>query len=175
VEVSIVAAMVDGVVTDALERVQLSMPDRVDEIAKVTIDVPPRAAVLADRRALVGVIAVLVENALKYGSPPITIAAERKGGTVTLLVRDEGPGIESHHHARLFDPFYRIDVDMRGGVGGAGLGLFTARKLIEAMHGAIRVRSMPGRGATFVVELPAAPVESGSDDESGDSRLRLVG
>ncbi len=177
VEVSIVAAMVEGVVEDALERVRLSMPERAEDVAKVTIDVSPRVAVLADRRALVGVVGVLVENALKYGSPPITIAAERKGGTVTVLVRDEGPGIESHHHARLFDPFYRIDVDMRGGVGGAGLGLFTARKLVEAMHGAIRVRSMPGRGSTFVVELPAAPVESGSDDESdGDNRsLRLVG
>ncbi len=176
VEVSIVAAMVDGVIGDALERVQLSMPERAEDVANVKVDIPERAAVLADRRALVGVIAVLVENALKYGSAPITITAERKGGTVTVLVRDEGPGIESHHHARLFDPFYRIDVDMRGGVGGAGLGLFTARKLIEAMHGAIRVRSSPGRGATFVVELPAAPVEAGSDDDSGDGRsLRLVG
>ena len=177
VEVSIVAAMVDGVVEDALERVRLSMPDRADDVAKVTIDIPPRAAVLADRRALVGVIAVLIENAFKYGSAPITIASERKGGTVTVLVRDEGPGIESHHHARLFDPFYRIDVDMRSGVGGAGLGLFTARKLVEAMHGAIRVRSMPGRGSTFVVELPAAPAETDRDDETGgDGRsLRLVG
>lgn len=176
VEVSIVAAMVDEVVEDALERVRLSMPDRVEDVAKVTIDIPPRAAVLADRRALVGVISVLMENALKYGSAPITIASERKGGTVTLLVRDEGPGIESHHHQQLFDPFYRIDVDMRGGVGGAGLGLFTARKLVEAMHGAIRVRSMPGRGSTFVIELPAAPVENDTDDNSGEGRsLRLVG
>ncbi len=175
VEVSIVAATVDRVVEDALERVRLSLPDRAAEIADITIEVPPRAAVLADRRALVGVVAVLVENALKYGSAPITIAAERKGGTLTLLVRDEGPGIESHHHARLFDPFYRIDVDMRSGVGGAGLGLFTARKLVEAMHGAIRVRSTPGHGATFVVELPGAPVESSSEDGTPDSRLRLVG
>jgi len=118
-----------------------------------------------------------VENAIKYGGAPVTVAAERKGGTVSLLVRDEGPGIESHHHARLFDPFYRIDVDMRSGVGGAGLGLFTARKLVEAMHGAIRVRSVPGHGATFVVELPAAPLEAGrGDGDSPDGRsLRLVG
>jgi two-component system phosphate regulon sensor histidine kinase PhoR len=175
VEVSIVPALVDGVVEDALERVRMSLPDRAVDIDAVTVDVPARCAVLADRRALVGVVAVLVENALKYGSAPITVAAERKGGTITVLVRDEGPGIETHHHARLFDPFYRIDVDMRSGVGGAGLGLFTARKLVEAMHGAIRVRSVPGRGATFVVELPAAPVETGSDDDSADSRLRLVG
>lgn len=174
VEVSIVAAQVDQVVKDALERVRMSLPDRSEDVANVTVEVPDRIAVLADRRALVGVIGVLVENALKYGSEPITVAAERKGGTVTLLIRDEGPGIESHHHARLFDPFYRIDVDMRSGVGGAGLGLFTARKLVEAMHGAIRVRSTPGRGATFLVELPAAPVESGTDDGS-DARLRLVG
>ena len=92
-----------------------------------------------------------------------------------LLVRDGGPGIDAYHQERIFDPFYRIDVDMRSGVGGAGLGLFTARKLVEAMHGIVRVRSAPDDGSTFVLELPAADVELGSDaGESGEGPLRLV-
>jgi PAS domain S-box-containing protein len=173
VEVSIVAAAVDGVVADAIERIATAFPDLAAGLDDIRVDVPDGTAVLADRRALVGVVAVLLENALKYGGAPITIAVECSGGTLALMVQDHGPGIESHHHARLFDPFYRIDVDMRSGVGGAGLGLFTARKLVEAMHGVIRVRSTLGIGSTFVVELPVAPTGQGTGDES--SRLRLVG
>jgi two-component system phosphate regulon sensor histidine kinase PhoR len=177
VEVSILPTTLDGVVRDAIERVERSFPERATDIAAITFEIPESTAVLADRRALVGVVSVLVENAIKYGGAPIVIAAERKGGTIALLVRDEGPGIDAYHQGHVFDPFYRIDVDMRSGIGGAGLGLFTARKLVEAMHGVIRVRSAPGAGATFVVELPAAPVERGSgEDEDTEGRsLRLVG
>lgn len=172
VEVSIVPSSLADVVADGLQRVRATMPEREAEFDDVQVDVPAEAVVLADRRALVGVVGVLVENAFKYGAPPVSITAERSGGTMTLLVRDFGPGIESHHHARLFDPFYRIDVDMRSGVGGAGLGLFTARKLVEAMHGSIRVLSSPESGTTFVVDLPMAP---GDHSEGDSSRLRLVG
>jgi two-component system phosphate regulon sensor histidine kinase PhoR len=176
VEVSIAPARVDGIVADSIERVRIQLPDRAEQIDGIDVNVPADAVVLADRRAFVGVVAVLVENAIKYGGAPITVDVERSGGTMTLLVRDQGPGIEQHHHARLFDPFYRVDVDMRSGVGGAGLGLFTARKLVEAMHGALRVLSAPGAGATFVVELPIAPDRraDGDGDDHGDTSLRLV-
>lgn len=174
VEVSIAPASLVDVVADGVARVRASMPDRDAEFDDVEVAVPDDSIVLADRRALVGVVAVLVENAFKYGAPPVSLTAERSGGTITLLVRDQGPGIEAHHHARLFDPFYRIDVDMRSGVGGAGLGLFTARKLVEAMHGSIRVLSSPGAGTTFVVDLPIAPGER-ADGDGQASRLRLVG
>ncbi|MEO6867768.1 MAG: HAMP domain-containing sensor histidine kinase, partial [Gaiellales bacterium] len=174
VEVSITPTSLRGVVRDAIERVSRSMPERAGELEGIVRDVSASSRALADRRALVGVVALLLENAIKYGSPPFTITTEQQGGTIALLVRDEGPGIESYHHVRIFDPFYRIDVDMRSGVGGAGLGLFTARKLVEAMHGVVRVRSSPGKGATFIVELPAAPSESGEGDDEQGSSLRLV-
>ena len=149
--------------------------ERAPQLDEVAIDVPVDLVAIADRRALVGIVSVLVENAVKYGSAPFSITGERTGGSVALLVRDAGPGIEPHHQTRIFDPFYRIDVDMRSGVGGAGLGLFTARKLIEAMHGMIRVRSTPGNGTTFVLELPGAPTSSGTgDDPDANGNLRLV-
>jgi signal transduction histidine kinase len=174
VEVSIAPARLDRVVEDAVDRIGRAMPAHAEMLDGIELSIAPELAVLADRRALVGVVSVLLENAVKYGEAPLSVVGEHVGGTVTLLVRDHGPGIESHHHARLFDPFYRVDVDMRSGVGGAGLGLFTARKLVEAMHGSIRVLSAPGAGTTFVVDLPAAPLdERGDTDEAG--RLRLVG
>ncbi|MCW2960821.1 MAG: sensory box histidine kinase similar to PhoR [Thermoleophilia bacterium] len=172
VEVSLAKVTLEHVARSSVERATEALPDYADQLGDIQFDVPPNLHVLADRRALMGVISVLVENAAKYGRKPITISAERHGGTIALHVRDEGPGIDPYHQERVFDPFYRIDVDMRSGIGGAGLGLFTARKLIEAMHGVIRIRSAPGMGATFIVELPATQ----DSDLPGDSEraLRLV-
>jgi two-component system phosphate regulon sensor histidine kinase PhoR len=174
VEVSITPTVLGTVVRDAIRRVGSTLPGSTELLAGVDVDVDRSIRVLADRRALVGVVSVLVENAVKYGDPPLEVSAERHGGTVTITVSDSGEGIEAHHHPRLFDPFYRVDVDMRSGIGGAGLGLFTARKLVEAMHGSIRVVSAPGRGATFVVDLPVAPGDSAQGDDDGGGTLRLV-
>ncbi len=191
VEVSIAPVTLEGVVDDALRRAGASAPGRENELAQIAVAVPNDTVVLADRRALVGVLGVLVENAIKYGEAPMSVTVAQVGSNVSITVADQGPGIDPHHHARLFDPFYRVDVDMRSGIGGAGLGLFTARKLVEAMHGTIRVLSAPGAGATFVVDLPMAPGQrdgggddagsdadgGGDDDGGGGSRrgLRLVG
>ncbi|MBC7461106.1 MAG: PAS domain-containing protein [Thermoleophilia bacterium] len=174
VEVSIAPTGLGRSVEDAISRERLTLGDRATQLDSLVVDVPDELFVLADQRALMGVISVLVDNAVKYGAAPIRISAERTGGSVALLVTDAGPGIDPYHHDRVFDPFYRIDVDMRSGVGGAGLGLFTARKLMEAMHGLIRVRSSPGAGATFIVELPGAPVGAGHEPSLDSSNLRLV-
>lgn len=123
---------------------------------EVDIDVPPDLEVRGDFRAIAGVVGVLVDNAHKYGEQPIRVKARRYGTSVVMSVEDAGSGIDRQHLARIWDPFYRVDVNMRGGVGGAGLGLFTARKLVTAMKGEITVDSAPGKGATFTVELPVA-------------------
>jgi len=176
VEVSLGQTVVASAVADAITRMTRTLPDeRADECAAIEVDVPDDIIAIADRRALVGVIAVLLENAVKYGHAPVRVSAERSGGSVALLVRDGGPGIDPYHQGRVFDPFYRIDVDMRSGVGGAGLGLFTARKLVEAMHGVIRLRSSAGDGSTFIIELPGAPIDADQGDGSHDRLLRLVG
>ncbi|MCW2973136.1 MAG: phoR-2 [Thermoleophilia bacterium] len=175
VEVSIAPTSLGRAVEDAIARERMTLGDRADQLEAVAVDVPEELLVLADRRALMGVVSVLVDNAVKYGSTPISITAERTGGSVALLVSDAGPGIDPYHHDRVFDPFYRIDVDMRSGVGGAGLGLFTARKLMEAMHGLIRVRSSPGAGTTFIVELPSAPLDEEREPTADSAGLRLVG
>ena len=174
VEVSIAPTPLGRTIDNAITRLRGSLGDRAAVLDDLEVSVPDDLVVLADRRALMGVISVLLDNAVKYGGAPITISAERTGGAIALLVSDAGPGMDPYHHDRVFDPFYRIDVDMRSGVGGAGLGLFTARKLVDAMHGMIRVRSRPGDGSTFVVELPAAPVDE-DDGPSTDRSLRLVG
>jgi signal transduction histidine kinase len=104
------------------------------------------------------VLANLVENAIKY-SPEggsVTLRIRREPGRGKIEVVDEGIGIPAAEHARVFDKFYRLDPSLKRGVGGSGLGLYISRQLVEQMGGAISVRSQPGSGSTFTVELPLA-------------------
>lgn len=98
----------------------------------------------------------LVSNAIKY-SPhggTITLAARREGAVVKICVTDPGVGISEEELAHLWEPFRRAS-STRELIPGVGLGLSIAKKIIEAHGGTIRVRSTPGVGSTFSVELPA--------------------
>ena len=106
---------------------------------------------LADGALLKRALWNLVENAAKYGAPPIELDAERHDAGFRLRVRDAGPGIPAAERERVFDPFYRVDKARTPGSGGFGLGLTLARRVAEVHGGTITVD-----GATFTIELPAA-------------------
>lgn len=103
------------------------------------------------------VIDNLVKNALRSlaatGEPSragdlvLEVATERGRGQ--LIVRDRGIGIEPQWQQRIFEPFFSTD---RGS--GHGLGLAFCQRVVEAAGGSIRVRSQPGQGAAFTIELP---------------------
>jgi two-component system phosphate regulon sensor histidine kinase PhoR len=124
-------------------------------IALEAADVPP---VAADPDKVRQVLGNLVENAIKYSPQggPVDVLVARGAGTVRFLVRDEGLGIPASEHGRVFEKFYRLDPDLTHGVGGTGLGLYISRELVRRMGGSVTVESVPGRGSTFSVELPAA-------------------
>ncbi|MEO5727453.1 MAG: sensor histidine kinase [Byssovorax sp.] len=82
------------------------------------------------------------------------MSVQRKGALAELWVRDGGVGIPKEAQSRIFNRFERA-VSTRS-FGGFGLGLYIARRIVEAHRGTIRVNSAPGRGATFTVELPSA-------------------
>ena len=112
----------------------------------------------ADEQAAVTALNNLLSNAMKYSpeGTPITVSAARgPDGWVTVTVADQGPGIPVEKQARIFDRFYRVDGGDSQQVYGYGLGLYTARKLVEAMGGRIGVTSEPGRGSRFAFALPA--------------------
>jgi PAS domain S-box-containing protein len=95
----------------------------------------------------------LVANALKYGAgQPVDVLVQRDGGIARVLVRDRGIGIDPEARERIFGRFERA-VSSRH-YGGLGLGLFLARRIIEAHGGRIAVDSAPGEGATFALEIP---------------------
>jgi len=98
----------------------------------------------------------LVGNAIKY-SPAggtVTVAVRGQGARVVFEVRDDGIGIPTDTLPTLFDPFRRGDHG-RHGIPGAGLGLFVVRRIVDAHGGTIGVSSVPARGSTFCVDLPA--------------------
>jgi signal transduction histidine kinase len=106
-----------------------------------------------DRFRLDQVVANLLSNAVKYGrGQPVEITVDSDGEWATLRVRDHGIGIKPEHLERIFDRFER-GVTTRN-YGGLGLGLYIVRSILDAMGGTIRVDSLPGQGATFIVELP---------------------
>jgi two-component system sensor histidine kinase KdpD len=97
----------------------------------------------------------LLGNAAKYGGPGSTVTAtvDAVDDGVRLQVLDEGPGVDEDELDHLFDLFYRSPATS-GAVGGAGIGLFVCRRLVEAMDGRITARRRPQGGAAFVVTLP---------------------
>jgi two-component system, OmpR family, sensor histidine kinase KdpD len=104
-------------------------------------------------RALVN----LLENASKFAPPrtPVEIWLGRQGSNIMIEVADRGPGIPAAEVEHVFAPFYRAR-DAEPDVGGAGLGLSIARRLVEAQSGSLTYRPRPGGGSIFALALPAA-------------------
>jgi PAS domain S-box-containing protein len=106
-----------------------------------------------DRERIEQAIENVIENAVKYGEgKPVEIDLWREGGDVVVCVTDHGVGIDEEHQKRIFERFERA-VSARD-FGGLGLGLWIARRVVEASGGSITVRSAPGQGAAFTVRLP---------------------
>ena len=104
--------------------------------------------VTADGALLKRALWNLVENAAKYGAPPIEVSAAREQSDVLLRVRDAGAGIRPEERERIFEPFYRGDKARTPG-NGFGLGLTLARRVAEVHGGSITVE-----GATFTLRIP---------------------
>jgi len=102
----------------------------------------------------------LVDNALKHapGHSSIGIGADRAGTEVVFWVSDDGPGISAAEAERVFERFYRGQVN-RHAVPGSGVGLAVVREIARAHGGDATVTSEPGKGARFVIRLPLAKEE----------------
>ncbi len=114
----------------------------------------PLPQVRGDPERLRQVLANLIDNAVKYSDAgdDVDVRASSANGLVRVEVRDRGPGIPREQQRLIFEKFGRAKG--RGAKPGTGLGLFIARSIVEAHGGTLEVRSTPGEGATFVLELP---------------------
>ena len=126
----------------------------------IALELPTAPAVAtADRDRVAQVLANYLSNALRHApdGSRITVAAERRRDVVVTSVRDEGQGLEADQLEAVFERFYRVDAARSRAAGGSGIGLAIVRALADAMDGSAWAESDgPGRGATFLLELPAA-------------------
>ncbi|MBN1834832.1 MAG: PAS domain-containing protein [Spirochaetales bacterium] len=101
----------------------------------------------------------LIDNAVKFSrrGGKVEVRCRGAGGEILLEVCDEGPGIAPEHLPRLFERFYRIDKARSRSLGGTGLGLAIVKHIAAAHRGRVAVESVPGKGSTFSIILPAAP------------------
>lgn len=124
-------------------------------------------AIPGDGDQLFQVFQNLIDNAIKYGDSDSTVtidvrSSDAKDGTVLIAVRDEGYGIAREHLDRLTERFYRVDTARSRRLGGTGLGLAIVKHVLNRHRGRLIVESALGKGSTFTVLLPTAPMTEGT-------------
>lgn len=132
---------------------------------KIEIDVGvPDLTVMADAELLSFAIYNLLTNAVKYSpnETRISLRAERDGGSVHIMVSDQGYGIPQQDQPRIFERFYRVKRDQSGGEEGAGIGLALVKEIAVQHGGRVSVESKVGMGSRFTIVLPeGAPPPEG--------------
>ena len=126
--------------------------------AGVALDsqITPDLELLGDPEQLRRLVAILVDNAVKYAGPrgSASLILRPQGDEAVLSVHNTGEPIPPEHLPRLFERFYRTDSDRARSQGGYGLGLSIAKSIVDGHRGRISVSSSAISGTLFTVRLP---------------------
>jgi PAS domain S-box-containing protein len=132
----------------------------VEACTRLELELPPGPLTVdGDEDRIAQVVGNLLHNAAKFTQPGgrVTLSAEALGGGIELRVRDDGIGLAPEHLEEVFEMFTQYPMQASRASDGLGIGLHLSRRLVELHGGTIVARSDgPGRGAEFVVCLPAA-------------------
>ncbi|MDC3011692.1 HAMP domain-containing histidine kinase [Synechococcus sp. AH-736-G21] len=145
------------VLVDAYERLQALAPGRLRLAPPLEGEM---SSISVDPERLQQCLAALVDNALRYSSRAVQLAVSALDDSVTLHVRDQGPGIPEGERAQVFERFVRGSTSI--GTRGSGIGLATVKLLMEAMQGELLIADAPGEGADLQLRFrtsapPPAP------------------
>jgi signal transduction histidine kinase len=129
----------------------MNTTDEIEKVINVHLDVP----FYSDSQRLDNLISNLVSNSIKYYDPKkeapfVKIAVCIDNSDLSITVQDNGLGIRSEHHSRIFDMFYRASSDSKG----SGIGLYIVKEIVEKLSGSIRMESTFGIGTTFNITIP---------------------
>ncbi len=121
-----------------------------------TVDIAPDLPILEiDRTRIRQVLLNLLNNALRFTAQgTVRLEAKQGNGEVVISVSDTGPGIPAAKLPHIFEEFYQVDLSLRRGHEGTGLGLTISKHFVEAHDGHIGVESQEGVGSTFYFSLP---------------------
>jgi two-component system sensor histidine kinase CiaH len=141
------------VVTAAYERLAKAAQHR-----KISIDLElDLVFVIGDRSSLVELIAILLDNAIKYSADgsKIELSTKLMQKHAVVIVRDHGVGISAEDIPHIFDRFYQADTSRTKQKNhGYGLGLSLAKAIVERHHGSISINSIVHAGTSIIVSLP---------------------
>jgi PAS domain S-box-containing protein len=115
----------------------------------------------------------MIDNAGKYSDPgkAIRVSISEEKDSITVAIKDSGVGVAPEDIDKLFEKFNRIHNHLSDHVGGTGLGLYWAKKIVDLHGGIIKVTSVLGKGSTFSVclpksgEIPLKTVQIGAEYE----------
>jgi signal transduction histidine kinase len=145
---------VRGLIADVLEELQSPAEEKGVEL-RVQLPAQP-CVVRCDRRRILQVFSNVVSNAVKFTprGGTITISSRNSGGEILFSIEDTGPGVPPENLQRLFERYWQADERSQKG---RGLGLYIARRIVEAQSGVIWAESRPGAGTTISFSLPRDP------------------
>jgi signal transduction histidine kinase len=147
-----------GLMQPLAQKKQLTLKWQVD---------PALPIVVTDATKLQQILYNLLSNAIKFtpagGEVAVTGAHEsvekdgKTSGEVTVSVADTGPGIAESDQQHIFDKFYQVDRTLTKESSGTGLGLSIAKELTALLGGKLTLKSEPGHGSTFILQIPVEP------------------
>jgi len=155
-EIKVGAVKLEAALDEALKQCEPQVREKEAEIRVET----PLSDVRAHKGVLVEMLVHLLSNSLKFVAtgvkPCVRIWTEERDGWVRLSIQDNGIGIASEHHERIFRVFERLHSTEQ--YPGTGIGLANVSKAAERMGGRVGVESQPQEGSRFWVELPKVPL-----------------
>ncbi len=133
---------------------------KADKPIKIDIDIPDSLSIMTDSLHFGNVLSNLIDNAVKYscdasGKPRTedTVSIKIKADNTSIVIADNGIGIDKDNLPYIFDKFYRVTSGDRYEVGGYGLGLFYVKQIVELLGWRIDVTSKPGVGTKFTIKF----------------------
>jgi two-component system sensor histidine kinase ChiS len=147
------------ILRDKIELYQKSII-RKNQVIKHELE--PDCFVDADPMAVERIINNLLDNAVKYspGNETISVILQRIGDSIQFIVKDNGAGIPEESLETIFKPFYQLSHE-KDASQGIGMGLAIVHEIVEDLGGTITVKSTPGSGTRFIVQLDAGAPDPG--------------
>lgn len=157
-------------VADALEAEFRPMAENKD--LKLIVENDADVILMGDKERIMQIGDNLLSNAIKYTqSGSVSFRSSYDGKTLSIIVEDTGSGMNEEERQQVFGEFERLS--NAATQDGFGLGLSIIKRIVDMMHGTIRLESEKGRGCRFTVGIPMNTADSVSDEEKDKAESHL--
>lgn len=143
-------------ISQLIQAVAVEMRGRAPSVT-LSVDLPPGLpTITADRERLRQVLVILLDNALKFSpeGSEVGISAEVAGRELLVRVADRGPGVPEELRERIFERFFQVEDSIHHSTPGIGMGLYIAKRIMDAHGGRIWQEPREGGGSVFSFSLP---------------------